>query len=125
MNKPGVRIGLRSEQIRSKNQTHPQMKIPAILTCSAGRRCWPPCRCAAPRRRKSPSTYFYNNLADDGDWYNTPEYGYVWQPSIAYKIGQVAAVHRRLLGTDRRRLDLGFLREFRLGRPITTAAGRA
>jgi hypothetical protein len=26
---------------------------------------------------------FYNNLADDGDWYNTPEYGYVWQPSIA------------------------------------------
>ena len=28
---------------------------------------------------------FYNNLADDGDWYNTPEYGYVWQPFIAYK----------------------------------------
>ncbi len=28
---------------------------------------------------------FYNNLADDGDWYNTPEYGYVWQPYIAYK----------------------------------------
>jgi hypothetical protein len=26
---------------------------------------------------------FYNNLADDGDWYNTPEYGYVWQPNIA------------------------------------------
>jgi hypothetical protein len=26
---------------------------------------------------------FYNNLADDGDWYNTPEYGYVWQPYIA------------------------------------------
>ena len=28
---------------------------------------------------------FYNNLSDDGDWYNTPEYGYVWQPFIAYK----------------------------------------
>ena len=28
---------------------------------------------------------FYNNLADDGDWYNTPEYGYVWQPYIAGK----------------------------------------
>jgi hypothetical protein len=28
---------------------------------------------------------FYNNLADDGEWYNTPDYGYVWQPNIAYQ----------------------------------------
>ena len=28
---------------------------------------------------------FYNSLGDQGDWYNTPEYGYVWQPSIAYQ----------------------------------------
>lgn len=31
---------------------------------------------------------FYNNLADQGDWYNTPDYGYVWQPYIAYKNDQ-------------------------------------
>ena len=28
---------------------------------------------------------FYNSLGDQGDWYNTQEYGYVWQPSIAYQ----------------------------------------
>lgn len=28
---------------------------------------------------------FYNNLADDGDWYNTPDYGYVWKPYVADK----------------------------------------
>ena len=28
---------------------------------------------------------FYNSLGDQGDWYNTKDYGYVWQPSIAYQ----------------------------------------
>ena len=40
---------------------------------------------------------------------------------------QVAAVHRRILGADRGRLDLGVLREFRLGdlplRPLDAAEG--
>ncbi len=29
--------------------------------------------------------FFYNSLSDDGAWYNTPEYGYVFQPDIGYK----------------------------------------
>lgn len=27
---------------------------------------------------------FYNSLSDDGEWYNTPEYGYVFQPDVAF-----------------------------------------
>ncbi len=60
------------------------MKIPAILTCLLAMFL-----AAVPVRRAQAEEVsfdvFYNNLADDGDWYNTPEYGYVWQPSIAYK----------------------------------------
>ena len=29
--------------------------------------------------------FFYDTLKDDGSWYNTTEYGDVWQPYIAYK----------------------------------------
>lgn len=29
--------------------------------------------------------FFYNGLAENGDWYNTPDFGYVFQPYIAYK----------------------------------------
>lgn len=29
--------------------------------------------------------FFYDNLKDDGSWFNTTEYGDVWQPYIAYK----------------------------------------
>lgn len=28
---------------------------------------------------------FYQNLAESGDWYETPDFGYVFQPYIAYK----------------------------------------
>ncbi len=60
------------------------MKIPAILTCLLA-----VFLAAVPVRRAQAEEVsfdvFYKNLADDGDWYNTPEYGYVWQPSIAYK----------------------------------------
>ncbi len=60
------------------------MKIPAILTCLLA-----VFLASVPVRRAQAEEVsfdvFYNNLADDGDWYNTPEYGYVWQPSIAYK----------------------------------------
>lgn len=31
---------------------------------------------------------FYTTLADEGDWYNTPDYGYVWQPYVAYQNDQ-------------------------------------
>ena len=60
------------------------MRIPAILTCLLA-----VLLVSVPVRRAQAEEVsfdvFYNNLADDGDWYNTPEYGYVWQPSIAYK----------------------------------------
>ncbi len=29
--------------------------------------------------------FFYDTLKEDGSWYNTSEYGDVWQPYIAYK----------------------------------------
>ena len=28
---------------------------------------------------------FYNSLTDQGAWYNTPDYGYVWQPNVGYQ----------------------------------------
>ncbi len=61
------------------------MKIPALLTCLlAALLAALPLR-QAQRGQDVSFDVFYNSLADDGDWYNTPEYGYVWQPSIAYQ----------------------------------------
>ncbi len=60
------------------------MKIPALLTCLLAMLL-----AAVPLHRAHADEVnfdvFYNSLADDGDWYNTPEYGYVWQPFVAYK----------------------------------------
>ena len=60
------------------------MKIPAFLTCLLAVLLM-----AVPLHRAHADEVnfdvFYNSLSDDGDWYNTPEYGYVWQPYIAYK----------------------------------------
>ena len=60
------------------------MKIPALMTCLLAMLL-----AAVPLQRASADEVnfdvFYNSLADDGDWYNTPEYGYVWQPFVAYK----------------------------------------
>ncbi len=60
------------------------MKIPALMTCLLAMLL-----AATPLQRASADEVnfdvFYNSLADDGDWYNTPEYGYVWQPFVAYK----------------------------------------
>ena len=60
------------------------MKIPVFLTCLLALLL-----AAVPLHRAQADEVsfdvFYNSLADDGDWYNTPEYGYVWQPYIAYK----------------------------------------
>ena len=60
------------------------MKIPALLTCLLAMLL-----AAVPLQRARADDVnfdvFYNSLADDGDWYNTPDYGYVWQPYIAYK----------------------------------------
>ena len=60
------------------------MKIPAFLTCLLAMflASLPLGKAAAD---EVSFDVFYNNLADDGDWYNTPEYGYVWQPSVAVK----------------------------------------
>ena len=59
------------------------MKIPALLTCllAAVLSVLP---VSAARADDVSFDVFYNSLGDDGDWYNTPEFGYVWQPSIAY-----------------------------------------
>ena len=60
------------------------MRIPVILTCLlAVLLALVPVRNA--RADDVSFDVFYNNLADDGDWYNTPEYGYVWQPTVAVK----------------------------------------
>ena len=60
------------------------MKIPALLTCLLATLL-----AAVPLHRAHADEVnfdvFYNSLADDGDWYNTPEYGYVWQPYVAAK----------------------------------------
>ena len=60
------------------------MKIPALLTCLLAMLLT-----AVPlhqaRADEVNFDVFYHSLADDGDWYNTPEYGYVWQPFVAYK----------------------------------------
>jgi hypothetical protein len=63
------------------------MKLPAFLAafCLAlAAMVAPP---ASPAARAEDVTFdiFYNSLADEGDWYNTPDYGYVWQPYVAYK----------------------------------------
>ncbi len=58
------------------------MKIPALLTFLLAALL-----AALPTRqaRAEDVTFdvFYTSLADDGDWYNTPDFGYVWHPSIA------------------------------------------
>ncbi len=60
------------------------MKIPALMTCLLAMLL-----AAMPLHYAKADEVnfdvFYNGLADDGDWYNTPEYGYVWQPFVAYK----------------------------------------
>ena len=60
------------------------MKFPALLTCVLALLL-----AAVPLHRAHADEVnfdvFYNSLSDDGDWYNTPEYGYVWQPFVAYK----------------------------------------
>ncbi len=60
------------------------MKIPALMTCLLAMLL-----AAMPLHHAKADEVnfdvFYNSLADDGDWYNTPEYGYVWQPFVAYK----------------------------------------
>ena len=67
------------------------MKIPLLVTGAlAALLAVTPLQRALPQDDNAASgdvsfDLFYNNLADDGDWYNTPEYGYVWQPFIAYK----------------------------------------
>ncbi len=33
---------------------------------------------------------FYNDLSSDGSWMNSPDYGYVWQPSISITINEWA-----------------------------------
>ena len=61
------------------------MKIPALLTflLAAVLSALP----LSQARADSDVSFdvFYNSLGDQGDWYNTPDYGYVWQPSIAYQ----------------------------------------
>ena len=58
------------------------MKIPALLTLLVAALL-----VALPTRRASAQEasfdLFYNSLADDGDWYNTPDLGYVWHPTVA------------------------------------------
>ena len=58
------------------------MKIPALLTLLVAALL-----VALPTRRacaqEASFDLFYNSLADDGDWYNTPDFGYVWHPVIA------------------------------------------
>ncbi len=60
------------------------MKIPALLTLllAAVLSALP---MSQARADDVSFDVFYNSLGDQGDWYNTPEYGYVWQPSIAYQ----------------------------------------
>ena len=58
------------------------MKIPALLTLLVTALL-----VALPTRRANAQEasfdLFYNSLADDGDWYNTPDFGYVWHPTVA------------------------------------------
>ena len=58
------------------------MKTPALLTLLlAALLAALPARHA--RAQEASFDLFYNSLADDGDWYNTPDFGYVWHPAIA------------------------------------------
>ena len=58
------------------------MKIPALLTLLVAALL-----VALPTRRahaqEASFDLFYSSLADDGDWYNTPDFGYVWHPTVA------------------------------------------
>ena len=58
------------------------MKIPALLTCllAAVLSALP---MSQARADDVSFDVFYNSLGDQGDWYNTPDYGYVWQPTVA------------------------------------------
>lgn len=67
------------------------MRIPVLLTCLlAAMLAAAPTRSVRAQDAPPPAggevnfDLFYNNLSDDGEWYNTPDYGYVWQPDIAY-----------------------------------------
>ena len=58
--------------------------------------------------------FFYDNVGSDGNWVEVGDYGYC----LATERGeheQLATVLGWLLGLHRCRLDLGFLRRFRMG----------
>ena len=65
-------------------------RIPWILVAAC---CWQLTTAPTPARAASSASsggaldvnFFYDNLKDDGSWFNTVDYGDVWQPYIAYK----------------------------------------
>ena len=76
-------------------------------------------------RYVSPDVYGSESLEGYGRWVNTPDYGNVWTPQVARRLG---ALSRRPLGLGRLlRLDLGELRSVGLGslslRPLVLQRG--
>ena len=59
--------------------------------------------------------FFYDNIGDGGSWVEVADYGYCWQPAVAVEQPKLASVFGWVLGLHRRRLDVGFLRGFRMG----------
>jgi len=58
--------------------------------------------------------FFYDNLGDGGSWVEVGDYGYCWQPTVAVS-NTSWRPYRWLLGLYGSRLDLDFVRGFRLG----------
>ena len=65
-------------------------RIPWLLVAAC---CWQLTAIPSPVRAASSGSssgtldvnFFYDNLKNDGSWFNTVDYGDVWQPYIAYK----------------------------------------